>query len=254
MVSSTAIVRNRWPLLLTVLAPLLWPAGARAEEASGTWFINLKQSGAWTGDGLAPALIQPRLGYRRSSGSFDWSVQAGPRFVGAERADWAASLEMAWQPRPALEVFGEWEPILSTAPEARGLLQDVRAGLVLSLGEGPVRFDDIQDFAAAVRGLYLKVEQRGTWGVGGEQLAMSASPRLGWSLSQDPVKLSLEAGPGFVFPSQGAERTDLFGEMDLTVTLSRQWSLYLEYRPSIGFVPEAQTWVHRLKGGVVFAF
>jgi len=42
--------------------------------------------------------------------------------------------------------------------------------------------------------------------------------------------------------------------MDLTVTLSRQWSLYLEYRPSVGFVPEAKAWVHRLKGGVVFAF
>jgi len=242
-------------LALVLIAVLLESVPHRAFAGPhGSWFLNIRENGLWNSDGPGPGLTSARLGYRRSGPSLDWSLQAGPRFLGADRADWVGSIEAAWRPSPSLELYGEWEPLLLTGGGQRGLAQEARVGTVVSLGKGPVRFDAVQDVATAVRGLYLKAEHRGAWGVGGQQQLMSASPRLGWSLEQDAVSLSVEAGPGFVIADEEALRTDLFGEMDLTIRLNPTWKLYAEYRPSVGFVAGEQGWVHRLKGGLVMAF
>jgi hypothetical protein len=248
----------RWRCALIVGLALAAPTGLRAEESEPAlrpgFFVNAEQSGAWTGLGIDPTWTTPRLGYRQPGDTLDWSVQLGPRFVGAERTDWTAKLEMAWRPAGALELYGEWEPAISTARGDSGLYQEAKAGVVINLGSGPVNFDDVQDFASVARGLYLKVEQQGAWGVGGRQELVSASPRLGWAFEKAPVSLAVEAGPGFLFSGSGDQRTDLLGKVDLGISLSDRWELYLEYEPSVGFVAEERGWVHRLKGGVVFAF
>jgi len=258
--------RRSWAGLI-MGALLLLPAGVRAEDpvdGSGVeheeiplppgFFVNVEQSGAWIGGGPAEAWTTPRLGWRQPGEAIDWSLQLGPRFVGAERTDWSAKVDLAWRPAPALEVYGEWEPAISTASGDQGLYQEAKAGVVMRFGSGPVNFDDVQDFAGIARGLYLKVEQQGAWGVGGRQEVMSASPRLGWGFEKAPVNLALEAGPGFLFSGNGQQRTDLLGKVDLGIGLDDRWELYLEYEPSVGFVGEERGWLHRLKGGVVFSF
>jgi hypothetical protein len=68
------------------------------------FFATVEQSGAWIGGGPAEAWTTPRLGYRQPGDAIDWSLQLGPRFVGAERTDWSAKLEMAWRPAESLEL------------------------------------------------------------------------------------------------------------------------------------------------------
>lgn len=248
--------RRAWGGLIVAGVLLLPTAGLCDEEPSlrPGFFATVEQSGAWVGGGPAEAWTTPRLGVRQPGDAFDWSLQLGPRFVGAERTDWSAKLEMAWRPAESLELYGEWEPAISTASGDQGLYQEAKAGVVFRLGSGPVSFDDVQDFASAARGLYLKVEQQGAWGVGGRQEVVGASPRLGWASEKAPLSLSVEAGPGFLFPGSGRQRTDLQGKVDLSLDLGDRWELYLEYEPSVGWLPEERGWVHRLKGGVVMAF
>lgn len=242
---------------LVAAGVLLLPTAGLCEEEPSLrpgFFATVEQSGAWVGGGPAEAWTTPRLGVRQPGDAFDWSLQLGPRFVGAERTDWSAKLELAWRPTQALELYGEWEPAISTARGDQGLYQEAKAGVVVRLGSGPVNFDDVQDFASVARGLYFKVEQQGAWGVGGRQEVVSASPRLGWAIEKAPVSLAVEAGPGFLFPGDGRQRTDLLGKVDLGIGLNDRWELYMEYEPSVGFVAEERGWLHRLKGGVALTF
>ena len=92
----------RWTRLVLGAMLLLPTSGLRAEEAAEHetplrpgLFVTVEQSGAWVGGGPAEAWTAPRLGWRQPGEAIDWSLELGPRFVGAERTDWAAKLELA---------------------------------------------------------------------------------------------------------------------------------------------------------------
>ena len=250
------------PILLS--ASVLMPMAAAAEGGDDShvedgFFLFSEQAGSWSGGRGREATTSLRLGYGQERADFSWAAEAGARFITGfdfeQRTDWSAKLEAAWVPKGSkLEFYGEYEPALSTENGNQGFYQAAKAGLVIPLLEsGTPRFDLFQGFADA-SGVYLKLEQDGAWAVGGHQEQIRASPRLGYAFEAGQAAVAFEVGPGFAWTETSSPDTNLLGKLDVSVTPSDRWELFLEYEPTYIFDDGSNGLEHVLKGGVIVNF
>ena len=247
-------------LSASVLLPTVAAAeGVEDSQVEAGFFLFSEQEGSWSGGRPGDATTSLRLGYGQVRSGFSWAAEAGTRIITGfdleQRTDWSAKLEGAWVPKGSkLEFFGEYEPALSTETGNQGLYQTAKAGLVIPLLEsGTPRFDLRQDFADA-SGVYLKLEQEGDWAVGGHQEQIQSSPRLGYAFEAGQVAMAFEVGPGFAWTDNTSPDTNLLGKLDISVTPSERWELFLEYEPTYIFDAGNNGLEHVLRGGVIVSF
>ena len=237
---------------------------AKADElqsagVEGGFFLFSEQEAAWTQSTPEAARTSLRLGYGIETPQFNVGVEAGPRFINGvnavNRTDWSLMLEGAWVPKgTSFEIYGEYAPAWETKAGNEGLQQEAKWGLLIPLSaSNEPEFDIGQGFAAA-SGYYLKVEQEGTWSVGGRQEYLWTSPRLGYGLSTGPLTLDVEAGPSFRWSDAQSPHTDAAGRIDVRYSNSELWELYLQYEPRYRFQAEQPGLVQILRGGLVFSF
>lgn len=239
-------------------------SSAKADElqsggVEGGFFLFSEQEAAWTQSTPEAARTSLRLGYGIETPQFNLGFEAGPRFINGvnavNRTDWSLMLEGAWVPEgTSLEIYGEYAPAWETKAGNEGLQQEAKWGLLIPLSaSNDPEFDIGQGFAAA-SGYYLKVEQEGTWSVGGSQEFLWTSPRLGYGLSAGRLSLDLELGPSFRWSDAQSPHTDAAGFMDVRYSTNELWEVYLQYEPRYRFQVEQPGLVQILRGGLVFNF
>ena len=247
-----------------ILAAAILHGSAMADQlesvgVEGGLFLFSEQEASWSQGTPESARTSLRLGYGIETPQFNLGFEAGPRFINGvnavNRTDWSLLLEGAWVPKgTSLELYGEYAPAWETKAGNEGLQQEAKWGLLipLSASSNPT-FDIGQGFAAA-SGVYLKVEQEGTWSVGGSQEFLWTSPRLGYGLSTGPLTLDIEAGPSFRWSDAQSPHTDAAGLIDVRYSTSQRWELYMQYEPRYRFQAEQPGLIQLLRGGLVFSF
>ena len=237
---------------------------AKADElqssgVEGGFFLFSEQEAAWTQSTPEAARTSLRLGYGIETPEFNLGFEAGPRFINGvnaiNRTDWSLMLEGAWVPEgTSLEIYGEYAPAWETKAGNEGLQQEAKWGILIPLSASSEPEFDVGQVFAAASGYYLKVEQEGTWSVGGRQEYLWTSPRLGYGLSTGPLTLDVEAGPSFRWSDAQSPHTDAAGLIDVRYSTSELWELYLQYEPRYRFQAERPGFVQILRGGLVFSF
>ena len=165
---------------------------ANAEELETTgisegFYLFTEQEVGWFKGDAEAAVTSARLGYAVESPQLTVGFELGPRYISTfdwqNRTDWSAKLEGAWVPEnTSFEIYGEYEPALSTETDNNGFYQTAKWGLVIPLtSASQPQFDIGQGFADA-SDFYIKLEQQGGWAVGGHQEFILTSPRVGYGL------------------------------------------------------------------------
>ncbi len=248
--------------LLATTSAFAVPANAQELETTGIsdgFYLYTEQEVGWLKGDAEAAVTSARLGYAVEGPQLTIGFELGPRFISTfdlqNRTDWSAKLEGAWVPENTpFEIYGEYEPALSTETDNSGLYQTAKWGLVIPLSpSSQPQFDVGQGFADA-SDVYLKIEQEGAWSVGGHQELILASPRLGYGLEIEQVAFALEAGPSFRWSDNRSPHTDLAGKVDFRISPTDHYELFVEYEPTYIFQAEQPGLVQILRGGLVFNF
>jgi len=250
--------------LLLLATTSAFGSSANAEELETTgisdgFYLFTEQEVGWFKGDAEAAVTSARLGYAVEGPQLTLGFELGPRYISTfdlqNRTDWSAKLEGAWVPEnTSFEIYGEYEPALSTETDNSGFYQTAQWGLVIPLtSASQPQFDIGQGFADA-SDFYIKLEQQGGWAVGGNQEFILASPRLGYGLELNQVALALEAGPSLRWSDRTSPHTDLAAKFDLRFSPTDRYELFMEYEPTYIFQAEQPGLVQILKAGLVFSF
>ena len=250
--------------LLLLATTSAFGSSANAEELETTgisdgFYLFTEQEVGWFKGDAEAAVTSARLGYAVEGPQLTLGFELGPRYISTfdwqNRTDWSAKLEGAWVPEnTSFEIYGEYEPALSTETDNSGFYQTAKWGLVIPLtSASQPQFDIGQGFADA-SDFYIKLEQQGGWAVGGHQEFILANPRLGYGLELNQVAIALEAGPSLRWSDRTSPHTDLAAKFDLRFSPTDRYELFMEYEPTYIFQAEQPGLLQILKAGLVFSF
>ena len=248
--------------LLATTSTFPIPGNAQELETTGIsdgFYLFTEQEVGWFKGDAEAAVTSARLGYAVEGPQLTVGFELGPRYISTfdlqNRTDWSAKLEGAWVPEnTSLEIYGEYEPALSTETDNSGFYQTAKWGLVIPLtSTSQPQFDIGQGFADA-SDFYIKLEQQGGWAVGGQQEFILTSPRLGYGLELNQVALALEAGPSLRWSDRTSPHTDFAAKFDLRFSPTERYELFMEYEPTYIFQADQPGLIQILKAGLVFNF
>ena len=77
---------------------------------------------------------------------------------------------------------------------------------------------------------------------------------MGYAFEAGQAAVAFEVGPGFAWTETSSPDTNLLGKLDVSVTPSDRWELFLEYEPTYIFDDGNNGLEHVLKGGVIVSF
>ena len=249
-------------LLLATTSAFAIPGSAQELETTGItdgFYLFTEQEVGWFKGDAEAAVTSARLGYAVEGPQLTVGFELGPRYISTfdlqNRTDWSAKLEGAWVPEnTSFEIYGEYEPALSTETDNSGFYQTAKWGLVIPLtSASQPQFDIGQGFADA-SDFYIKLEQQGGWAVGGHQEFILTSPRLGYGLESNQIALALEAGPSLRWSDRTSPHTDLAAKFDLRFSPTDYYEIFVEYEPTYIFQADQPGLVQILKAGLVFNF
>ena len=248
--------------LLSTTSAFAVPANAQELETTGIsdgFYLFTEQEIGWFKGDAEAAVTSARLGYAVEGPQLTVGFELGPRYISTfdwqNRTDWSAKLEGAWVPEStSFEIYGEYEPALSTETDNSGFYQTAKWGLVIPLtSASQPQFDIGQGFADA-SDFYIKLEQQGGWAVGGHQEFILTSPRLGYGLELNQVEIALEAGPSFRWSDRTSPHTDIATKFDLRFSPTERYEIFMEYEPTYIFQADQTGLIQILKAGLAFNF
>ena len=249
-------------LLLATTSVFTVPVSAQELETTGItdgFYLFTEQEVGWFKGDAEAAVTSARFGYAVEGPQLTVGFELGPRYISTfdlqNRTDWSAKLEGAWVPEnTSFEIYGEYEPALSTETDNSGFYQTAKWGLVIPLTSASQPQFDIGQGFADTSDFYIKLEQQGGWAVGGHQEFILTSPRLGYGLELDSVEIALEAGPSLRWSDRTSPHTDLATKFDLRFSPTERYEIFMEYEPTYIFQADQTGLIQILKAGLAFNF